>query len=127
LLSEFHRPGEIDSLARTFGLDFRGISRGENLVTRLTAHPITSGLSQVEYGVGSGLFEVPPSATILGYLSESTFIDLNDNGKQDPGEPSGAPVMGIMRCGKGQIFFIGDTNTIELVPQPLVDNLLRFH
>jgi hypothetical protein len=127
LLSEFHRPGETDPLAQTFGLDFRGTSRGENVMNRFTKHPITSGLSPIEYRVGSGLFAVPPSATILGYLSESTFIDLNDNGEIDPGEPIGAPVMGVMRFGKGQIFFLGDTNTMELVPQPLIDNLLRFH
>ena len=30
-----------------------------------------------------------------------------------------------MRFGKGQIFFMGDTNTIEAVPQPLVDNLFE--
>jgi hypothetical protein len=126
LLSDFHRPGEIDVLAQTFGLNFRGVSTGENIINRFTAHPITTGLCQVPYMVGSGLFEAPPTATILGYLSESTFIDLNENGVQDPGEPSGAPVMGVMRFGKGQIFFIGDTNGIEGVPQPLVDNLLRF-
>jgi len=113
-------------LAQTFGLEFRGVSRGENIINRFTAHPITKGLSEIPYDVGSGLFGAPPSATILGYLSESTFIDLNDNRVQDPGEPSCAPVMGVMRFGKGQIFFMGDTNTIEDVPQPLVDNLLQF-
>jgi hypothetical protein len=126
LLTEFHRPGESDLLAQMFGLEFRGISRGENIVNRFTKHAITKGLSQIPYGVGSGLFGTPPSATILGYLSESTYIDLNDNKVQDPGEPSGAPVMGVMRFGQGQIFFMGDTNTIEDVPQPLVDNLLQF-
>jgi hypothetical protein len=126
LLSEFQRPGESDMLAHTFGLEFRGVSTGENTINRFTAHPITKGLSEIPYKIGSGIFGAPPSATILGYLSESTFIDLNGNGVQDPGEPSSAPVMGVMRFGKGQIFFMGDTNTIEDVPQPLVDNLLQF-
>jgi hypothetical protein len=125
LLTDYHRAGEIDMLAETFGLKFRGVSRGENIVDRFTVHPITQGLSEIPYGVGSGIFGAPPSATMLGYLSESTFIDLNDNGVQDPGEPSRAPVMGVMRFGKGQIFFIGDINTIEAVPQPLVDNLFK--
>ena len=126
LLSEFHRPEESDMLALMFGLMFRGVSSGENVIHRYTAHPITKGLSDIPYLVGSGLFKTPPSATILGYLSESTFIDLNGNRVQDPGEPSCAPVMGVMRFGKGQIFFMGDTNTMEAVPQPLVDNLLQF-
>ncbi len=126
LLSEFHRPEESDMLALAFGLVFRGVSSGENVINRYTAHPISKGLSEIPYRVGSGLFGAPPSATILGYLSESTFIDLNGNRVQDPGEPSCAPVMGVMRFGKGEIFFMGDTNTIETVPQPLVDNLLRF-
>jgi hypothetical protein len=126
LLTEYHRPGETDMLAQTFGLEFRGISRGEDIVNRFTPHPITKGLSEIPYLVGSGLFGAPPSATILGYLSESTYIDLNNNMVQDPGEPICAPVMGVMRFGKGQIFFLGDTNTIEPVPQPLVDNLLQF-
>jgi hypothetical protein len=126
LLTEFHRPEESDMLALTFGLVFRGVSSGENVIHRYTAHPITKGLSDIPYLVGSGLFGTPPSATILGYLSESTFIDLNGNRVQDPGEPSCAPVMGVMRFGKGEIFFMGDTNTMEAVPQPLVDNLLQF-
>jgi hypothetical protein len=126
LLTDFQRPGQTDTLAQTFGLDFRGISRGENMINHFTAHSITKGLSDIPYGVGSGLFGVPPSVTILGYLSASTFIDLNDNKVQDPGEPSGAPVMGVMHFGKGEIFFIGDVNIMEAVPQPLVDNLLQF-
>jgi hypothetical protein len=32
LLSDFHRPGEIDMLAQTFGLDFRGVSRPQELM-----------------------------------------------------------------------------------------------
>jgi hypothetical protein len=101
LLSDYIRPTETDTLAASFGLDFRGISRGENVINRFASHPITSGVSRVVYIVGSGLLSFPQSATILGYLSSSTFIDLDDNGTLDPGEPSSAPVMGIMQFGLG--------------------------
>lgn len=34
--------------------------------------------------------------------------------------------MGVMPYGAGTVFFMGDTNSIELVPQPLIDNLLAY-
>ncbi|UCD23642.1 MAG: hypothetical protein JSW51_11470 [Gemmatimonadota bacterium] len=34
------------------------------------------------------------------------------------------PVMGPIKSHRAKIFFMGDTNGIEGIPQPLVDNLL---
>ncbi|WP_213455647.1 hypothetical protein [Thiocapsa sp.] len=62
----------------------------------------------------------------LGYLSVSTFLDLNDNDIKDPGEPVAPAALGEMPFGQGAIVFSGDTNAWLLVPQPLVDNTLTW-
>ena len=51
---------------------------------------------------------LPAGITVLGWLD------------------SGQPVMGVVAHPKAKIFFLGDTNELEQVPQPLVDNLLRW-
>jgi len=125
LLTDHH--GERCNLLPSFGLDFRGNSVGNNDVDTFATHPITSGVSTLTYGVGSGLISYCSDANIIGWLSEDTFIDLNDNDFQDPGEPSGAPVLGYMYHGAGKIVFFGDVNgAIEAVEQPFTDNYLNW-
>ena len=133
LLQDFVRPAETDILGAVFGLRFAGITRGSQLVN-FVAHPITEGVAsgQLRYGVGSGLRESPPEATILAHLDDGSYLDLNDNGIQDVDEPASPPVMGILEFQAGFILFIGDTNFLQgdtnflqPVPQPLVDNILR--
>ena len=125
-LSDARPPGEEDLLAEWLDLDFRGESRGENKITTLTPHPITDGMTSLVYGVGSGIFATPNPATILGTLSPETFIDLDGNGTADPAEPTAASAMGVVQWGSGTCFFLGDVNVFLGVPQPLVDNLLRY-
>jgi len=60
LLSEYKRPGNGDALAESFGVRFAGISRGQNALDRFAPHPMTQGVSNVSYGVGSGMVELPP-------------------------------------------------------------------
>jgi hypothetical protein len=112
-----------DSLASSFGITFEGTTRGVNLMDRFIEHPITAGLIPLHY-IGSGITDSPASAEIIGYLSSGTYLDLNDNEQQDPGEPSGSGALGAMRDGRGKIVFSGDTNLWQSVPQPLVDNTI---
>ena len=123
LLAE-HRPA--DALALSLGLRFAGVTRGQNALTSYETHPLTRGVGPLVYGVGSGLISYPGTAQILGWLSDTSYLDLNDNQVQDSGEPSAPPVLGVMIYGSGRIVFCGDANLWETVPQPLVVNTLRW-
>jgi Domain of unknown function (DUF4350) len=123
LLAEHHA---ADALATHFGLQFKGITRGQQVLSTYAPHPLTAGAGPVFYGVGGGLTAHPPSATVLGWLSAATFLDLNDDGVKGAGEPSGPAGLGVMPFGKGKIVFCGDANLWTQVPQPLVKNTLHW-
>ena len=126
LLGDHMKYLPADSLALAFGLEFAGITLGDNLMSNFIAHPITEGVGTVGYGVGSGLVAYPASAQLLGFLSSGSYLDLNKNDAQDPGEPSAPPVLGVLPYGTGRIVFCGDVNMWEWIPQPLVDNVLAW-
>jgi len=115
-----------DDLALSFGLQFEGITLGENLLTNYLSHQITRGLGTVTYIYGSGLTSHPGTAQVLGRLSNLSYLDLNDNGAQDPDEPSGPAVLGAMTYGEGRIVFCGDVNLWETIPEPLMSNVLKW-
>jgi WD40 repeat protein len=116
----------VDELALSFGLEFAGITRGENILTIVADHAVTWGMVDIGYGVGSGLLSYPPTAQILGRLSAGGYLDLNKDDRQDVGEPSAPAVLGVMARGTGRILFCGDVNLWHSVPQPLVDNVLEW-
>ena len=106
LLSEFLREGQIDPVAERLGLQFRGTHGG--VVTDLEAHPITYGVELIFYTAGSGLHDFDASkVTVLGRLD-------------------GVPVMGLLHGYPAKVFFMGDTNSLLGVPQPLVANLMAW-
>ncbi len=94
-----------DTLAQSLGLDFTGSLI--DTITSFTPHPITAGLASLPFMAGGWVATAPATATTLALLA-------------------GMPVMGIMPFGSGQVFFLGDTNGIEAVPQPFVNNLFGF-
>jgi hypothetical protein len=118
--------GPPDDLAMSFGLKFQGTTRGENVITKFAGHPLTKQQNPLSYYVGGGLTSYSPNSQILGWVSNKTFLDLNNNLVKDPGEPTGFPVFGAMVHGKGRIVFCGDANLFERVPQPLIRNLLHW-
>lgn len=124
LLLVEHHPQ--DALASHFGLTFKSIVRGKQKLSTFTPHPVTAGVGPLNYVGGSGLTAHPASATVLGKLSIDSFLDLNDNDKQDAGEPSAPAALGVMPFGQGRIVFCGDLNLWENVPQPLVKNTLHW-
>ena len=105
LLNDHKSVFDVDSLSSALGLDFGGSLVG--VITTFTAHPITMGVSALSYPGGSIVTTAPSSATMLGFVS-------------------GLPVMGIMPFELGQVFFLGDMNLLEGVPQPLVNNLFGY-
>jgi hypothetical protein len=111
LLNEAHTTfsqDSDDSVSLALGLDFNSSVAGT--ITSFAAHPITAGVTSLNYLTGSIVTRAPTGATMLGFLS-------------------GQPVMGVMPFGYGRVFFIGETNAIEGVQgvlQPLISNLLAF-
>jgi hypothetical protein len=127
LLAEFHAAtSAVDALAVHFGLHFRGVTRGQNMLSTFAPHPVTAGVTPLPYGVGSGLTAHPPSATVIGWLSGATYLDLNDDGVRERKEPAAPAALGVMSLGKGKIVFCGDANLWLAVPQPLVNNTLHW-
>jgi hypothetical protein len=67
-----------------------------------------------------------PDIEVLGWLGEEEYGDLNMNGVLDENEPLAPPVMGTLKWEKSKIFFIGDMNGLEVMPQPFIDNLIEW-
>ncbi|MCD4698525.1 MAG: hypothetical protein K8S16_20040 [Bacteroidales bacterium] len=126
LISEYLRPGYKDEVAEKLGISFAGIAKGN--ITQFAEHTITQGVMPFIFNAGSVVMNVNnnPSIEILGWLSEDDYVDLNDNDIQDPNEPSAPPVMGILHNHNSRIFFLGDINGIEGMPQPFVSNLVAW-
>lgn len=111
LLGEFLRDGRRDVLADSIGIPLTGFipTTTTTTITDLTAHALTAGVSSVPFIAGSYLASgVDPAVQVLGRLA------------------NGEGVMGVLAKGDAKIFFIGDVNGIQLVPQPLVQNLVAW-
>lgn len=97
-----------DELAELVGIGFVGASAIEPIVT-FADHPITDDVDGLPYIAGA--YAVSSGTTgveFLGWLAD------------------GQPVMGVVTGLPGKVFFLGDTNVLERVPQPLVDNLIAW-
>lgn len=93
-----------DALSASLGLVFEGAYWGP--ITSFQSHAITSGVTSLIYNAGSVLKSWDPSKiTVLGY------------------QTTGIAAMGIVNHPSSKIFFIGDVNGIEHVPQPFISNL----
>ena len=110
LVSDHMQNTTNDELSASLGLVFEGAYWGP--ITSIQTHAITSGVTSVPYNAGSVLLNWDPSKiTVLGYLPR-------------PGnETTPAAAMGIVNHTSSRIFFIGDLNGIEQVPQPFISNL----
>jgi len=104
LLAEFLRSGQRDELAESIGLTLDGIITGT--ITSFEEHELTRGVSRLRYIAGSALVRSTENVRALAWTDD------------------GDAVMGVVRHPSSKIFFLGDTNGIELLPQPLVDNLI---
>jgi len=107
LLSEYLRAGEHDGLAHRLGIVLSGSVTGN--ITTFATDSITADVGSVTYLAGSVVdVEQSQSVRVLGWLED------------------GQPVMGIQEGRRAKLFFMGDTNSLEFIPQPLVDNLVAW-
>jgi len=99
----------IDELGDYLGLRFEGTYNGT--ITRFKSHLITENISSISYIAGSVLTnsDQNPNIEILGWLVDGT---------------TALPVMGILHYPKSRIFFIGDMNGLQVMPQPFINNLI---
>jgi hypothetical protein len=126
LLADHMMYAPPDGVALAFGIDFEGVTRGDNFLNTFATHSITSGVEPLTYMVGSGIISQPASAQIVGRLSRGSYLDLDKNGIRDPDDPPAPAVLGVMPYGAGRIVFCGDVNLWEQIPQPLVKNVLAW-
>lgn len=113
-----------DDIANLLGLKFQGAANG--VIKGFAAHQITSNLESLDYIAGSAILDADLNSNIevLGRLGPDDFVDLNANDKRDANEPTGSCVMGILNYPGSRVFFFGDMNSIQLQPQPFIDNLI---
>ena len=115
-----------DELGDHLGLKFAGVANGK--ISTLAPHVITEKITSIDYIAGSVLMDASrnPNIQILGWLGKDDYADLNFNGIKDEDEPLAPPVMGILKYPKSKIFFIGDMNGLQVIPQPFIDNLIKW-
>lgn len=102
-----------DALAERLGVPMSGSHFGP--ATYFAAHPITEGVTSHPYIAGGALIgaipgAVPEGITALAWLDAARTL----------------AIMGTKALPKGKLFFLGDLNGLEMVPQPLVENLVAW-
>ncbi|MCE7990560.1 MAG: hypothetical protein HEP71_01215 [Roseivirga sp.] len=123
-----------DRLAEMLGLQFAGTVHEYSApsgapmadVSRFSEHAITKGLQSInDIPAATALMNAESNNAIqvLAWFSENAFVDLNFDGVQDNDEPTGMPFIGVVKHPTSKIFFMTDINTIERVPEDLIDNI----
>jgi hypothetical protein len=103
-----------DGLSAYLGLMFEGSQWGP--INSFQSHPVTMGVSSVNFIAGSVIRNWDPSKiTVLGSINI-----------QSGGEGTMLGAMGIVNHPTSKIFFIGDINGIEQVPQPFTSNIVNW-
>ena len=116
-----------DNLSEHLGVQFAGGLGGD--ITEFVTNPITAGVTSLSYIFGSVVINADKNSTmtILGSFGSSDYFDRNNNGEFDSGDISSPAVMGILNsypyC---RIFFMGDLNELEAMPQPFLNNLIQW-
>jgi len=103
LIGEYLITGAQDQLAEDLGIQFSGSHYGH--VDSFAVNPVTTGGTSYYYNAGSVVKNTRSNADIeiLGWLDHDAT----------------KPVLGILHHPKAKIFFTGDINGLETVPQPL--------
>jgi hypothetical protein len=110
LISEYKRAEETDLLAKRIGVDFSGTYYGN--VNLYAPHSITNGATPFYYNAGS----IVTNQTSKSQIQIMAWLDNNIN----------LPVGGILKHPTSKIFFLGDLNGIESLPQPLTNNIINY-
>jgi hypothetical protein len=103
-----------DQLSISLHVPFEGAEAGT--ITSFISHPVTTGVSSFPFMTGSVIRN--PNATQMTILGS---VDVIANGSS-----TSAGAMGILHHATSRIFFIGDLNGLEGIPQPFTLNLTRW-
>lgn len=123
LLADHHAN---DGLASAFGITFKGIVKGQSVISQWTPHALSAGVGPSAYLGGSGVTATPAGTTMIGKIAAAGFLDLDDDGVKDANEPAAPGVLGVTTVGDGRILFCGDVNLWLAQPQPLLKNALAW-
>ena len=136
LMQEFintsYNGSQNDKLSEYLGITFEGTviapdSSFNGLITVFNEHAITAGVSALPFIAGSGVTNTKDNKdiTILGSFDNGYFLDRNFDRLYDGNDIKAPPVMGILNSFPNcRIFFIGDVNGLESLPQPFTQNLM---
>ncbi len=127
LISEFVHQNSRDMLAERLGIRFIGMAKA--IVSEFAQHPLTQDIKPFYYNAGSVILDkdINENIEVLGWIPGDTEIKyLYSNVKEQADKQNNYAVMGILHHPKSKIFFIGDINGLECMPQPLIDNLLHW-
>lgn len=102
-----------DALSEHLGLDFTGAITGN--ITNFVDHNITSQVTTLPYIAGSYITNPnPDKITVLGYMQLADAAHTQ------------VAAMGVLKHPTSKIFFMGDSNCIESLPQPFTKNLVAW-
>jgi hypothetical protein len=129
LLFQDHLSYDVnDKLSEFLGLSFKGAVSGT--VANFTSHEITENVGPLPFIAGAVVTNTKnnPGITVLGSISKTDYTALNGAdpfyGQAPDIDP---PVMGLVtNFPNTKIFFIGDINGMESVPQPLTQNIVNW-
>lgn len=100
---------QSDPLAGRFGgITYAGGESGT--ITTFSTHAITAGVTHLNYVAG---------ATVVSFDAAKVEIFARMS-------PSNRGVMGIIKGYAAKVFFLGDSNGVQTVPQPLINNLIAW-
>lgn len=111
LISEFRNsPTDIDELAERLGIQFRGTHYDS--VKHFAPHATTVNATPFYYNAGAIVVNETsnPRINVLGRLTNST----------------GPVVMGILNHPTSKIYFLGEINGLQTIPQPFTSQLLKW-
>lgn len=112
LATDHQQYTQNDALNKKLGLNFSGSYTG--VIDSLKTHVITEGIASLSF-IGGAVIEETPSEKVvpLGYVNTGNL------GRKPL-------AMGILQHPQAKIFFIGDLNGLELLPQPFANNLVKW-
>lgn len=118
-----------DKLSEFLGLDFKGAIAG--VITNFANSEITNNTGDLPFIAGSVVMntENNPNITVLGSISKTGYTLFSNGVDPFDGQTPDIdpPVMGIVtNFPNTKIFFIGDINGMESLPQPLTQNLVNW-
>jgi hypothetical protein len=104
-----------DQLSDRLGLNFEGVHMGP-AITNFQTHPVTAGVTSLPFIAGSYIRNWDPSKIkVLGTLTVYSGASAITVG-----------AMGVVHHKSSRIFFIGDSNCIETLPEPFTSNLVNW-